>query len=325
VVQLESLVEDLGSSRALLTILQACLIASNVLCQNGNSQLTVEALAGLHLRKLHPDAPSLLDLVARDLEMMPSDSSQESPWDAVALLKRCLQCRVMDVEEWLRQEGKRCSKLIKSIHAYDSYTSGGPLLQEQVRQLTIDALKVSQDTQDCQERLGVAAQSVLDLFGGSAPRYLDSCGLSKAAGAMLDNLGIFGTRLGSEMERAANNRKLMRSSMGGLPAVWGSWEPVATNEISLRRTQDPDLVRLLRNGQHGSSEYWMVVSAGGKDAVEEKGNIDMRHAHLLHGGPDGEYRRCSVTGKWIPVGYAATIADRDCGERGANAGFFFTY
>jgi hypothetical protein len=145
---------------------------------------------------------------------------------------------------------------------------------------------------------------------------------------MLDNLGIFGTRLGNEMERAANNRKLMTSSMGGLPTVWSSWEPVATNEISLRRTQDPDLVRFLRKGQHGSSEYWMVVSVGGNDAAEENGkdlSLLMRHGHLLHGGPDGEYRRCSVTGKWMPIGYAATIAGRDCGERGANAGFFVTY
>jgi hypothetical protein len=329
VVQLESLLKDLGSSRALRTILQACLIASNVLCQSGNFQLTVEALAGLHLRKLHPDAPSLLNLVARDLATMPLDSSQESPWDAVTLLKRCLQCRVMDVEEWLIQGGKACSKLIKSIRTYDSSTSGGPLLQEQVRQLSIVALKVSQDTQECQERLRVAAQVVLDLFGGSAPRCHEPCRLVKVADAMLDNLGIFGTRLGNEMQRAENYHKLMRSSMGGLPTVWSSWEPVATNEISLQRTQDPDLVRLLRNDQDGSSEYWMVVSVGGKDAVEEKGNKDisllMRHGHLLHGGPDGEYSRCSVTGKWMPVGYAATIADRDRGERGANAGFFVTY
>jgi hypothetical protein len=232
------------------------------------------------------------------------------------------------VEDWLIQEGKACSKLIKSIRTYDTSTSGGPLLQEQVRQLSIDALKVSQATQECQKRIGAASQSVLDLFDGSAPRCHEPCHLSKVASALLDNLGIFGTRLGNEMERAASNRKRMTSSMGGLPTVWGSWEPVATNEISLRRTQDPELVRFLRNGQHGSGEYWMVVSVGSKDAAEENGkdlSLVMCHGHLLHGGPDGEYRRCSVTGKWMPVGHAATIAARDCGERGANAGFFVTY
>jgi hypothetical protein len=354
--ELEALAADLGSSRPLRTVLQACLVVGNVLSQQGGARLRVDVLPGLRLRRLHANAPSLLRLIACDLQATHErrcrlrflrmkavgavpimshakklvwqylDDLHESPWDAVGLLKRCAKWDFKSHVDDLQSERRSCLQLLSSIQAYQRLAAPGamPNIEKQVENLATSSQEAADDMQDCEQRLGVTASSLLDLFGGSA-----RSGVFDVATEVLRDLGSFGKYLEIEMNSIARMRKHRSLAQWQRGARWGTWEPVVTDDIVLQKTQDPDIVRLLRNPLSGDA--LSAVNAGSDalrvraDREAQRQTPEQKHAQLLHGGPDGEYRRCELTGRWLPIGYAAAVAERDYGERGATAGFFSTY
>jgi len=351
---LQNLVEKLGSSRPLRTVLQACLVATNVMSQSGQSRLTPEDLQRLRGRKIFSNGTSVLTLVARDLQATHErrcrlrflrmlavgkapvvaqlkklvwvylDDMQESPWDAVGLLK---SCNVPVCNSQLLVEKQEMAQVLGSIQRYQRLANPGSIhlgdrysqplvVNQQLRDLASSLQQGMDELDGCQERLTTSANSIVGLFGRSANARVT---LFEAATDSLQCLYQFGTYLEVEMHALASAQKRGLGRTG----QWGHWQTVETDHIVLQTTRDLDLVRQMRNPSQDQPEAVPFARAA-PDAVADQGP-EMQHVHLLHGGPDGEYHRCEATGKWVPVGYAAAVAERDRGDRGATAGFFVTF
>jgi len=367
--ELEELLGDLTTSRALRTVLQACLVSSNMLSQTGNVRLRIDMLAGLRLRKLQPNAPSILTLVAHDLQRahdtrcrlrflrlfavgsfpIPSrikpfiwqylDDLKESPWDALMVLEKCKRRDLVDCADILRCEKATCLQICAASHHFDiAGASAQTCISQQLASLEVSAREAVSNMQDCELRLPLVAAALLDFFGHETPGAQ-----VESASELLRHLALLGDCL--VQEKAAIDRQLRRQHSSHYAwqrgKKWGTWTTVPTDEIILSRTTDPDVIRLLRAPCQGLTDSndlldWIVLGddpSGGVSRNSRRGGADAnttikgldKHAHLLHGGPDGEYKRCELTGMWVPVGATATLAERDRGTRGATAGFFVTY
>merc|ERR1712070_196917 len=103
----------------------------------------------------------------------------------------------------------------------------------------------------------------------------------------------------------------------------GAWEPVNTNPVALHTTKDPDLIRALKfsacrpEGDASQTGETNNDTRGRREGAQAKevNSSEPKHAQLLHGGPQGEYERCELTGSWTATGLAATMAARDRGMR----------
>jgi len=229
----------------------------------------------------------------------------------------------------LCQEDRRsCLQLLSNIQSYQRFAApGDALISQQVGGLALSAQQSINATQDCEERVLAIAGSLSELFDSSSRNGHVLLDRLNTADDTLHALGSFGMFLEADMEEVARKRRREGCGSWQRGAKWGSWDTVATDEIVLQRTQDPNLVRSLRNPRQ---ELGVRLAGSSIDAAVIEASADLnppeqQHAQLLHGGPDGEYHKCDLTGKWVPIGYAATVAERDCGERGATAGFFVSY
>jgi len=356
--ELQCLVSDLECSKPLRTVLQACLVTKNVLAQNGATRLRAVHLPLLCSRKLRPEGPSVMRLVAHNLEAthehrcrlrflrmmavgkVPTNSHfkqliwtylddlQESPWDAVALLKRCANKDPTDFDQGLIQEMHSCRSICSTIREYQTHSLGRTArISQQTQDLAESALEAEIALAQSQGCLAATSQALLELFGGSSPA--PNATTNGEAAEVLHALSSFGCHLEREMDALSNRRRRGWSRSCQRGERWGTWKPVATDTTTLYRTQDPDLVRLLRNPQSDDqARLTPQIEAGGprlQHAEQSPKMAQLRHSHLLHGGPDGEFQKCEVTGRWIPIGHAAIVAERDRGERGATAGFFTTF
>jgi len=226
--------------------------------------------------------------------------------------------------------------VLSNIQAYQRLAAPeDTLISQQVGGLAVMAQQSINAKQDCEEMVFATAGSLIELFDSSSrtgtvqTHTVDRHLIDRLSTAddTLRALGSFAMSLEAEMQEVARKRSREGCGSWQRGAKWGSWDTIATDEIVLQRTQDPNLIRSLRKPRQepvvrGAGS---CIDAANIEASDELKPPEQRHAQLLHGGPDGEYRKCDITGKWMPVGYAATVAERDCGERGATAGFFVSY
>jgi hypothetical protein len=352
--ELRALRDELELSKPLRTVLQICMIALNVLSQKGNRCLRIEMLNSLSSRKLHPNQPSILRLVARDLQRTHEtrcrlrfmrvfavgkvpvtshikkkvwsylDDLEESPWDVIETLSKCSSSDLNAWEETLHSSRRACSNLKQDFtRLIVVESSSNSCINQQLRRLQEHTDQAIDDMSECLTNLPEMATGLVEFFEGRQGN-LELCT------RLLDSLAHFGARLQFEKAVIDRNSKRCSSASWHRGSAWGTWEAVDTTEIALRNTADPDLIRSLKGPQPTT-----VQKSQGDDVSDQKDKDDKKQqvtsacepklAHLLHGGADGEYRRCETTGKWIPVGLAAHIAERDRGTRGATAGFFVTY
>jgi hypothetical protein len=364
VFEMEGLLGELAGSRALRTVLQTCLVSANMLSQTGNVRLRMDMLPGLRLRRLQPNAPSILTLVAHDLQKAHDtrcrlrflrllavgkcaiqshakklvwqylDDLQESPWDALALLEKCKRRDLTAFSETLRSEKASCFHLIAAHRHFDvGGVASQSCIGQQLELLSASAQQAATDMQDCEQRLPEIADALLQLFG-----HESSHGVLESATGMLHDLASFGACLEQEKEAIDRmaRRRCPKNYAWQRGEKWGTWTEVPTDEMILTRTTDLDVIRSLRASAHDFADStdsdWVIVSGTGSGSASRspgKQPINSKvlgeHHHLLHGGPDGEYKRCELTGRWVPCGMAADLAERDRGTRGATAGFFVTY
>jgi hypothetical protein len=339
---LEDLMQELVSSRALKTLLQACLVSTNVLSQKGNPCLRIDMLPGLSFRRLQANAPSILTLVARSLQRQHDarcrlrflrmmavgatpvaeaarkciwlylDDLQESPWNVLETLERCKKRNLVDYMTNLQQEELPLRQSVDLVQNSRenfnlTYLTSQSCIPEQLASLSVSLQEAVGNVQACKISLPRIAQEVSEFFGADRGQMSAGHKLDYATEVM-QNLYCLGQRLEQEKQSIDRKRRYERSwRQGG--ETCQKWTAVNTECIVMHRTNDPDLIRAGK-GDHASVHR-----------PESKQKI----AQLLHGGPDGEYRRCELTGTWVPVGFAAAVAERDRGSRGANAGFFVTY
>jgi hypothetical protein len=353
--ELRALRDELELSKPLRTVLQICMIALNVLSQKGNVCMKIDTLSSLSSRKLHPSQPSILRLVARDMQRTHEtrcrlrfmrvlavgkapvtshikkqvwsylDDLEESPWDVIETLSKCRSSDLKAWEENLLSSRRACSNLKQDFaRLIVVEPSSDSCINQQLHSLQENTEQAIHDMSECLSNLPEIATGLVEFFDGMRQGSLECCT------RLLDSLAHFGNGLKYEKKVIDHNSKRCSNGSWHRGSAWGTWETVDTMEIALRNTADPDLIRSLKGPQPTT-----VQKTEGEDSSDQKDKDDNKQqaaaacepklAHLLHGGADGEYRRCETTGKWIPVGLAAHIAERDRGTRGATAGFFVTY
>jgi len=260
------------------------------------------------------------------------DDLQESPWDAITVLEKCKRRDLTANLETLRSEKASCFRL-NAAHRHFAVAVSQTCISQQLESLAASAQQAATDMQDCEERLPEVGNALLQLFGDESSRAV-----LESATEMLQHLAFLGTCLAQEKEAIDRmaRRRCPKNYAWQRGERWGTWTTVPTDDMILARTNDPDVIRSLRalaqDCSVSTDSDWVLVgddTSGSSKRNAGNATISSKalgeHHHLLHGGPDGEYKRCELTGRWVPCGMAADLAERDRGTRGATAGFFVTY
>lgn len=343
ILELGTLVDELCISRSVKTLLQTCLVYTNVLSQQGRNGLSVQELPQLQLRKLHPNSPSVLTLVARSLQRQhdarcrlrftrmiavgqhPIGASikkviwqylndlQESPWDVFQTLKKCKMHNLSDyADNLLRQKASLSviSAVIQDFNVVSANQLATGMSKSRIPDQVLGLREVLRDAfhklEVCEIGLPRMANDLIDLFGQGRAADLQDVTV------LLHCLEVLGRNLETEKETVDRKRRSAQGS-GKRGQKWGTWEEVDTKSMVLARSSDPDFIRASR------------VHIEGAEVLAARQHSLQPLEHLLHGGPDGQFKRCDLTGRWLPVGHAAAAAARDRDSRGATAGFFLTY
>jgi len=254
------------------------------------------------------------------------DDLQESPWDVLQTLQNCRKQHLGDFAELARQERQKFAHLLPSLRNILQSAVLDPCVDRQLREFSV-TLQQSVDSMElCEACLLDSAEYLVGLFGSTRGRNSLQSGTNVLAD--FERLGNHLSREKDTLDRL-QNRSQSSHYAWQRGRTWGVWEPVDTDEVALRATKDPDLIRALRVPQEKDDasveDAAAQLASRSAPAGRNKEQSTDKHARLLHGGPAGEFRKCDMTGKWIPVGYAAVLAERDTSQRGATAGFFVTY
>lgn len=280
-----SVVQDIGCSLALRTLLQTTLVVANTLSQQGHAGYKVKFFLELSNRRLSAEGSSILAIVARSLEVTHErrcrlrflrmlavgrspiphssmrrvwsylDDLQESPWDAVPLLHRCQGCRFDELQDLLQVELWTVKGLQRRLLQYQNVrqptTSSRQVpIHRQIEELTDAVDRAEWKLNTLQGELREASRRVVTLLGSPLPRGGTNAAQGNAqlttARDALQSLSVLGSRLQGEMNKIVRRRGIQDAGPYQRGGRWGTWERVDTDGMVLQATSDLDLLRALR-------------------------------------------------------------------------------
>lgn len=315
-------VDDLEFSRPLRTVLQILSVTASTMAQEGLGGLNIRCLdvhhlafpvvarqvEAVHLRRCRlrftrmvaiskcPISPFQKRLIWRYL-----DDLQESPWDAVALMQRSLpnsglsgtEERVEDDIRFIDKESRIYAAWKRREHDDVDERVLQQLAQMETLLAEADDALVSAST-----RLENAASHLCRLFGHISRRPRES--LVDAA-MVFSELRRFGQRLESYLLEFVRTR-------GSGTAVNRVFPVVDTNAYLANVTADLDIIRGLRAPPQSVAPRAAEATApAGRPVYAPAAQALATKNRLMHGGPEGEYRRCPETGRWVPIGAMAIV------------------
>jgi len=316
-----SQVDTLDTSRALRTVFQIALVAINTSVQMGFSSLMMRPFCDIldtsgtmgeviaeHIEATHATRCRLRFMRLLNVGKCPVcphhkrmiwsylDDLQESVWVAVPQLLCFANLGVDGLDEQIQSEHRVFDRQLRQLNQFQT-TQAGQLPSLQLNQRVFLQLSALQDALSDAKKVCIKAKDSLDT-SLSRLRTMTGCADHNLA---LHCLSRFGRKLESQMRR-------QHTTGGGARRLrWGVYPVVDTAHYIANLTSDLDLIRNIRAPPSDNANQAEDAARVRRPSPTPKEMPGTNGDLLMHGGPEGEYRRHPETGRWMPLGMMALI------------------